>query len=1051
MRRRSKGILTLSVLFVLSFCAALVGCGGGHNPTLVAGKDPTCTEAGYEQYYLCTHCDKMYSDGECKNEIAAPVALSALGHDMTKHDKEEATCTKPGNVEYYTCSREPGVYYADEAGTQTLEEIGVTVDHDLTEHSAEAPTKDEYGKKAYWECGSCHTKYADAYGDKVITDEELKIDKIQETIDGKLTTDFYHADHAFVYGAANVLEGGLGTVVNATLASDGVYFHVVTNYNTPVAEQNGKGCVKIYINVRNEDNINLPGNAVASATQAIIMELYFDGTIPEAVYQHNPSTVRSCETKTNEDGALTKYTTTWEVYCSFESIASANKSVLQGAFEKQNGKTVMKTGYNMLVTSVACLTNKADADKFDNNGSSQCSAVDENTWFLWGKSGYFDWSNDQKYMVVTPNGFSENFVNVSTKYKVNCTAENVTVGGLPEEIAVGGTLTGTVAVADNYVFRGLKINGKQVAVDSNGAFSVALADLDLPWNTAEITLTPFVVKNETQTLALTVNGKTKEGTSPIVNAEVTLSDGFGEPIKVTANGEGVATFENLLCTNYTVSVNGYRVGELTVTKGTGTASVDLVKVFAYVQSGNVNVNDLEETISMQIPASVQDHKWRGNAEIVTDSALSKANILLETTLKLSNVAGDWGFEACNQRLAVQLTKGGKGFTFWMWRHGGVDKSSVGAFNDKTLNDCYEGAGFWGGADEPTYAWIYTTAQSASGLNLRFVRIEGTLSVCAQKESDWVFLGNTLCDANDELQVKVLFGHATYELSNISVAAATETLSQATVTLALKGLDGSNVTVADGTKVTVKSEKHIGELTAGANGVLSGNLYVGTYTASLYGYKDATLTVAESGAVTLTMNATIAHASDNVTVNDTDKTISMQIPASLQDHQWRGNAEIVTDSELAAANVVFETTLKLSGVAGDWGFEACNQRLAIQLTKGGKGFTFWMWRAGGVDKSSVGAFNDKTLNDCYEGAGFWGGDAEPTYAWIYTTAQSANGLNLRFVRNGDTLTAYAKNGETWVKLGDTSCDENDELQVKVYFAHATYELSDISVTEDTTQA
>ena len=111
----------------------------------------------------------------------------------------------------------------------------------------------------------------------------------------------------------------------------------------------------------------------------------------------------------------------------------------------------------------------------------------------------------------------------------------------------------------------------------------------------------------------------------------------------------------------------------------------------------------------------------------------------------------------------------------------------------------------------------------------------------------------------------------------------------------------------------------------------------------------------------------------------------------------------------------------------------------------------MWRAGGVDKSSVGAFNDKTLNDCYEGAGFWGGDAEPTYAWIYTTAQSANGLNLRFVRNGDTLTAYAKNGETWVKLGDTSCDENDELQVKVYFAHATYELSDISVTEDTTQA
>ena len=54
MRRRSKGILTLSVLFVLSSCAALVGCGGNtHKPTLVASKAPTCTEAGYEEYYLC--------------------------------------------------------------------------------------------------------------------------------------------------------------------------------------------------------------------------------------------------------------------------------------------------------------------------------------------------------------------------------------------------------------------------------------------------------------------------------------------------------------------------------------------------------------------------------------------------------------------------------------------------------------------------------------------------------------------------------------------------------------------------------------------------------------------------------------------------------------------------------------------------------------------------------------------------------------------------------------------------------------------------------------
>ena len=51
MKGKKKGLIALSALFTLSFGAALAGCGGGaHNPTLVAGKDPTCTEAGYEQY-----------------------------------------------------------------------------------------------------------------------------------------------------------------------------------------------------------------------------------------------------------------------------------------------------------------------------------------------------------------------------------------------------------------------------------------------------------------------------------------------------------------------------------------------------------------------------------------------------------------------------------------------------------------------------------------------------------------------------------------------------------------------------------------------------------------------------------------------------------------------------------------------------------------------------------------------------------------------------------------------------------------------------------------
>ena len=1096
MRGKKKGLIALSALFTLSLGGALAGCGGNaHDPQLVAGKDPTCTEAGYEQYYMCTHCDKMYSDEAGKNEISAPVVKPALGHDMSKHDGEQATCTHPGNVEYYTCSREPGVYYANEAGSQTLEEIGVTVDHDFSGEKdgvpytrpAEDPTKDEFGRKPSWTCNMCGTMFGDAYGDKVVTEEDLRIDKIQETIEGDLSEDFYHEENAFVIGANNVREGGLGMVLNSTLAKDGVYFHLVVNHNTSAAEQSKWGSVKIYINARNTENKNLPGNAAVSEAQTICMNLGLNGSIGT----HDAHTVKAHKTVTNEEGALTKYTTTWEIYCSYEKLAETNKSVLQYAFEKQEGKTVLKNGYNILVTTVGCFVNKDKADQFENNGTSVCMPIGDGdvqeAWYLWGKSGYFDWGDSEKYMIVTPEGFSENFQNLSKEYAVKVEASNATVSGLPEKIAVDGTLAGKVAAAEGYVFRGLQINGKTVETNEDGNFSVALAEL-VSWNTAEITVTPVVVKNETQTVAVTLNNKTKEGASPLANAEVVLSDDFGVLATASTDANGVVTFENLLCMDYNLSVEGYIAAEISVAKGTGTAQFDLIKLFAVASGENVLVNHLDKTITMSVPASVQDHKWRGDAEIVTDSALKTANIAFETTLKLSDVAGGWGFEACNQRLAVQLTESGKGFTFWMWRADGVDKGSVGAFNDKTFNDCYECTGFWGGDKEPTYAWIYTTAQSASGLNLRFIRNGDKLIAYAQHDTVWEKLGETACETADELQVKVLFAHASYELSATSftdlgtyesevlpvvgtaghiahfkngnnyylpdgtptTAEAVKTEveeSNATVTLVLKGLDGNNVSVAEGAVVTVKSQYHNTTLTAGANGVLSGTLYAGTYTASLYGYKDATLTVEESGAVTLTMNATIAYASDNVVVNDTDKTILMSKPAGLEMQKWRGNAEIVTDGALAKANVVLATTVKISDTDGAWNGNSQNQRLAIQLTKGGKGFAFWMWKTPDAS-TTMGALTNDTFNNSWTWSDIIPGAQEKVYGWIYEAAASANGLNLRFVRLGGTLSVYAQKENDWVFLGNTLCDVNDELQVKVLFAHASYELSKISVTAAT---
>ncbi len=1102
MKGKKKELIALSALFTLSFGAALAGCGGGaHNPTLVAGKDPTCTEAGYEQYYLCTHCDKMYSDEAGKHEIAAPVVKDALGHDMSKHDGNQATCTKPGNVEYYTCSREAGVYYANEAGTQTLEEIGVTVEHDFTGEKdgvpntrpAEDPTKDAFGRKPSWTCNMCGTMFGDEYGDKVVTEEDLKIDKIQETIDGTATGDFYHSENAFVIGAANVRDGGLGMVLNATLASDGVYFHLVTNHNTPAAEQSKWGNVKIYINARNTEDKHLPGNAAVSEAQTICMNLGLNGNIGT----HDAHTVKAFQTETNGDDALTKFTTTWEIYCSFEKLAETNKAVLAYAFEKQDGKTVLKNGYNILVTTVGCIVNKNEADKFDNNGTSVCRDIGdgdvEKAWYLWEKSGYSDSGAEHKYMIVTHEGFSEDFQNVATQYKVTAaTGENATISGLSEKVAANGSLEGTVTVKEGYVFRGLNINGKTVQANA-GAFSVSLADLNLPWNTAEITVTPVVIKNETQSVTLTLKDKAKEGLTPLANTKVSLTDGFGDPITGTTDEKGVVTFNDLLCMTYTLTVEGYPQKTVVVTKGTGTAESELIKIFAIASNDNVIVSDLEKTVSI-VEALNPDKTYTGTAEVVTDSTLKNANVLFETTVKAENFEDGWTGKSNMQRFMIQMTESGKGLFFWVWT-AGENKANVKAINDLNNRENEGGSELdindW---TEEERGWIVPFIRSDDGLKLRVLRDGGTISLYAYDGVEWVYFGKTECEEDDQTKI-VLYGTGCgwefsqnaltdlgtfveeklpvvgtpghiahyvngnkYYLPDGTPTTAEEVkteliVSQATVTLVLKGLDGNNITVANGTKVTVKSQFHNGELTADSNGVLSGTLYAGEYTASLYGYKDATLTVSESGEVTLTMNATIAYTDNgNVFVDDANNTVSMDKPSAVVSQTWRGNAEIVTDGDLAKANVLFETTLKMGDTSnwidGDYDatIAAQNQRLAIQLTKSGKGFAFWLFNHNN-DMTAFGALNDKSLQDCWEMDGITNGEADDIkFGWVYAAALGADGVNLRFIRYGATLTVYAKHGNSWEKLGETTCDENDELQVKVFFAHAGFEVSELTFTD-----
>ncbi len=1095
MNGKKKGLIALSVLFTLSFGGALAGCGGGsHDPQLVAEKDPTCTEAGHEQYYLCTHCDKMYSDEAGKIEIPAPVVKPALGHDMSKHDEDQATCTHPGNVEYYTCSREPGVYYADEAGALTLEEIGVTVDHDFTGNDSDGnpntrpavdPTKETPGRKPSWTCRSCGTMFGDKYGDKVVTEEDLTIDPIQETIDGTLTEAFYHEENAFVIGADNVLSGGLGMVLNATLAQDGVYFHLVTNYNTPAAEQDKWGSVKVYINARNTEDKYLPGNAAVSEAETIVMKLDLSGSITT----HDAHTVKAHETVTNGDGAPTKYTTTWEVYCSFEQLSETNRAALAYAFEKQEGKTVLKNGYNILVTAVGCMFNKDNADKFENNGMNRCSPIGDGdvqeAWFLWERVGYSDRNEGHKYMILTPEGFSKDFQTVATEYKVNAVkAENASLDGLPEKVAVNGTLQGTVSsVKEGCEFLGLDINGKTVKVET-GSFSVNLADLNLPWNTAEIIVTPVAVKNETQTVTLTLKDKSKQGVTALANTQVSLSDGYNEPIIKTTDANGAVTFDDLLCTTYTLSAEGYPQKMLAVSKGMETAESELIKIFAVSDNDDVFVDDLQKTVSIA-EALPEDLSYTGSAEIVADSDLK--TVMFETTVNAENFEKGWNYKRTMQRFVIQMTDTEKGFFFWTFHREDIGqgyKANIKAINDLTNRE-NEGKEDLDINDwtEDERGWLAQYVESG-GLQLRVVRNGGSIALYAHHDDDgWVYLGSVECGENDKTKI-VLFGTgcgwefsetsltdlgtymeeeapavgkpghiahfvngSKYYLPDGTPTTAEEVVlelveSTAKVTLELFDLNGDPVTVVEGTDVTVSSRFHNGTLAAGSNGLLSGMLYVGTYTARLYGYKNATLTVEASGNITLIMNATIGYAgNDKVTVNDTDNTITIAEDRP-GDNSYAGNAEVVADSNLKT--VMFETTVKGINMEDGWTWKSNQQRFIIQMTESGKGFFFWVWTEGGVGKANyqeIFSLTDQTQNKGRD----LNGMTEKERGWI-SPLIARDGLKLRVVRNGDTLALYAYNGTEWKGLGSMKCEENDQTKIVLYGTGCGWEFSDVSVGE-----
>ena len=120
--------------------------------------EPTCEKAGSLAYYVCTVCEKLFTDAEATTETdEEAIVLPASGHDYIYHEAQSPSCTAIGWDAYQTCTR------CDYTTFQKKDPLG----HDYGAWTiASAPTCTEAGteRRDCSRCDSFETKPVAASG-----------------------------------------------------------------------------------------------------------------------------------------------------------------------------------------------------------------------------------------------------------------------------------------------------------------------------------------------------------------------------------------------------------------------------------------------------------------------------------------------------------------------------------------------------------------------------------------------------------------------------------------------------------------------------------------------------------------------------------------------------------------------------------------------------------------------------------------------------------------------------------------------------------------------
>lgn len=146
-----------------------------HELSFIGEHAPNCNEDGNTAYYICTVCNKWFSDGYGRNEITDKGSV-VLGkrHNATRRDRVEATCFEDGNIEYYVC----GIcdkWFADSGCTTEIadkESVVLAKGHKISFVEAKDSTCAVAGNIAYYACSGCDEWYTDEEGNNPIADRD---------------------------------------------------------------------------------------------------------------------------------------------------------------------------------------------------------------------------------------------------------------------------------------------------------------------------------------------------------------------------------------------------------------------------------------------------------------------------------------------------------------------------------------------------------------------------------------------------------------------------------------------------------------------------------------------------------------------------------------------------------------------------------------------------------------------------------------------------------------------------------------------------------------